>query len=241
MSLLVLPCCSRYLAGLLTLDSGPLDSGLSKLRDACVAMLCRVWWIFIAPVFSHCGEGLGPHPWLRAPALPAATPVPRVAFSWMGCVASDFVHSVYSAAVDFCFQLVTGATCCAFGLLGVSLTEGKKVKSHEGKFLPRSGYKNTSQVMCGIQVAAASILAAHAGVLWHLIGQQPQSAAALLIAEMLASLFVASVFLFRCAVGLLELLRAIDDLWQRAAVARAALNGFLTLVINFCGWLNFVC
>ena len=53
----------------------PLDSGLVKLRAACVAMLCRDWWFFIAPAFSQCMEGLGPHLWVRGLALRAATHV----------------------------------------------------------------------------------------------------------------------------------------------------------------------
>ena len=43
-----------------------------------------------------------------------------------------------------------------------------------------------------------------------------------------------------CLVGLLELLRAFVEVWQHAAAAFEALNRLLTLVVGFCGWLNFV-
>ena len=89
-------------------------------------------------------------------------------------------------------------------------------------------------------MAAASTLAALDGIFWHVVGRQPQSAAALEVAERWISLFVTLVFVFMCSVGLLELLRALVEVWQHAAAAFEALNRLLTLVVDFSGWLNFV-
>ena len=80
------------------------------------------------------------------------------------------------------------------------------------------------QVIRRIQVAASSILAALDGIFWHVVGRQPQSAAALEVAGRWISLFVALVFVFMCLVGLLELLRAFVKVWQHAAAALVALN-----------------
>ena len=76
----------------------------------------------------------------------------------------------------------------------------------------------------GIQVAAASTLAALDGIFWLVVGRQPHSAAALEVAERWFSFFVALVFVYMCLVGLLELLRAFVEVWQHAAAAFEALN-----------------
>ena len=113
----------------------PLDSGLVKLRAACVAMSCRDWWFFIAPAFSQCMEGLGPPLWVRGLALRAAPHVPRVALSLMCRFESDFVSLVYSVEVDYGSQLAKGSSICEFGVLGDSFVEGKQAtKSSERNF-----------------------------------------------------------------------------------------------------------
>ena len=70
-----------------------LDSGLVKLRAACVAMPCRDWWFFIAPAFSQCGRAW-PTSLVRALALRAATHVPRLLL--LCRFESDLVNLAYS-------------------------------------------------------------------------------------------------------------------------------------------------
>ena len=120
MSLSMMPCCPSFLVG---------------------PSFLRVRWFFIAPAFSQCIEGLGPHLWVRGLANRAAMHVPRVALSLMCRFESDLVSLVYSVEVDFGSQLAKGSTICEFGLLGLSFVEGKQAaKSSEGKFLLRFCY-----------------------------------------------------------------------------------------------------
>ena len=222
----------------------PLDSGLVKLRAACVAMPCRDWWFFIAPVFSQYMEGLGPHLWVRGLALRAATHVPRVALSSLCRFESDLVNLVYSAKVDYGSQLAKDTSIRESGLLGLIFVEGKQAaKSSEGKFLLRFCHNYPSQVMLGIrgiQVAAASTLAAFDGIFWHVVCRQPQSAAAFEVAERWMSFIVALVFAFLFLEGMIEFMRALVEVWQHAAAAFQALNRFFTLVVDYCGELKFV-
>ena len=151
---------------------------------------------FIAPAFSQRMEGLGPHLSVRGLALQAATHVPRVVLSLLCRFESDLVSLVYSVEVDYGSQLAKDSSINGSGLLGLIFVEGKQAaKSSEKKFLLRFGHNYPSQMMLsirGIQVAAASTLAAFDGIFWHMVSRQPQSAAALEVAERWISFFCRS-------------------------------------------------
>ena len=92
----------------------------------------------------------------------------------------------------------------------------------------------------GIQVSAASTLAAFDGIFWHVVCRQPQSAAAFEVAERWMSFIVALVFAFLFLEGMIEFMRALAEVWQHAVAAFQALNRFLTLVVDYFGELKFV-